>query len=222
MLSREQLIKSCKENHLTSLLCAQGYEATEEDVLNDNPELAEDDDTAVYPSQENQKERDLKEAVMIRMLQETLDFGPLMETDDETERDDHPERMEARCDIVEAIAERWVDGYFYTGKKKRELQLAQADCDAMVAKWYGAELLDDFVDEIWDSGITIKNERIAEYIGRTKIAEFYQTTCAKDVEEFISECSTGFSGTPIDGSPFTRDDSDDYAREYWEVHHVED
>ena len=83
MLSREQLIKSCQENHLTSLLCAQGYEATEEDVLNDNPELAEDDDTAVYPSQENQKERDLKEAVMIRMLQENLDFGPLMETDDE-------------------------------------------------------------------------------------------------------------------------------------------
>ena len=125
MLSREQLIKSCKENHLTSLLCAQGYEATE-------------------------------------------------------------------------------------------------DCNAMVAKWYGAELLDEFVDEIWDSGITIKNARIAEYIGRTKVAEFYQTTCAKDVEEFISECSTGFSGTPIDGSPFTRDDSDDYAREYWEAHHVED
>lgn len=222
MLSREQLIKSCQENHLTSLLCEQGYEATEEDVLNDNPELAEDDDTAVYPSPDCQKERALKESVMTRMLQENLDFGPLMETDDETERDDHPERMEARCDIVEAIAERWVDGYFYTGKKKCELQLAQEDCNAMVAKWYGAELLDEFVDEIWDSGITIKNARIAEYIGRTKVAEFYQTTCAKDVEEFISECSTGFSGTPIDGSPFTRDDSDDYAREYWEAHHVED
>lgn len=78
------------------------------------------------------------------------------------------------------------------------------------------------LDEIWYSGITIKNERIAEYIGRTKVAEFYQTTCAKDVEEFMSECSTGFSGTPIDGSPFTPDDSDDYAREYWDAHHVED
>ena len=222
MLSRDQLIKSCNENHLTSLLCCQGYEATEEDVLNDNPELAADDDTAVYPSQDYQKERDLKEAVMIRMLQENLDFGPLMETDDETERDDHPERMEARCDIIEAIAERWVDGV-YTGKKwKRELGLAQEDCAAMVAKWYGAELLDDFVDEIWDSGITMKSERIAEYIGRTKIAEFFVTTYAKTADEFADECSTGFSGTPIDGSPFSRDDADDYAREYWETHHVED
>ncbi len=221
MLSRKQLIKSCRENHLTSLLCEQGYEATEEDVLNDNPELAADDDTAVYPSQETQKERDLKEAVMIRMLQENLDFGPLMETDDETDRDDHPERMEARCDIVEKVAERWVEGR-YTGKKKRELELAQNYCESLVTEWYGANLLFDFVDEIWDSGITIQNEQIAEYIGRTKIAEFYKTTCAKDVEEFISECSTGFSGTPIDGSPFTRDDSDDYAREYWETHHVED
>ena len=221
MLSRDQLIKSCKENHLTSLLCAQGYEATEEDVLNDNPELAADDDTAVYPSPATQKERDLKESVMIRMLQENLDFGPLMETDDETDRDDHPERMEARCDIIEVIAERWVGGV-YTGKRKRELQLAQADCNALVAKWYGAELLDELVDALWATGETITNERVAEYVGRTKIAEFYLTTCAKDVEEFISECSTGFSDTPIDGSPFTRDDSDEYAREYWETHHVED
>jgi len=224
MLSRDQLIRSCQDNNITCLMCGQGYEATEEDVLNDNPELAPDNDDAQYPSPDAQKARDLKEAVMIRMLPENLDFGPLMETDDEDERDDHPERMEARADIVEVIAERWVSGSYTgktTGKRKRkqtELELAQADCDALVAKWYGSELLDELVEALWDTGETIKSERIAEYVGRTKIAEFFAVTSAKNADEFVEECSTGFSGTPIDGSPFTRDDSDAYAREYWDAH----
>lgn len=224
MLSRDQLIRSCQDNNITCLMCGQGYEATEEDVLNDNPELAPDNDDAQYPSPETQKERDLKEAVMIRMLQENLDFGPLMETDDEDERDDHPERMGARCDIVEVIAERWVSGSYTgktTGKRKRkkpELELAQADCNALVTKWYGSELLDELVEALWATGETIKSERIAEYVGRTKIAEFFTTTSAKNADEFAEECSTGFSGSPIDGSPFTRDDSDAYAHEYWNAH----
>ena len=218
MLSRDQLIRSCQDNNITCLLCCQGYEATEEDVLNDNHELAPDNDDAQYPSQETQKERDLKEAVMIRMLPENLDFGPLMETDDETDRDDHPERMEARCDIVEVIAGRWVSGSYTGNRRKTELDLAQADCDSLVAKWYGAELLDELVEALWETGETITNERIAEYVGRTKIAEFFTTTSAKNADEFADECSTGFSGSPIDGSPFTRDDSDAYAHEYWDAH----
>ena len=218
MLSRDQLIRSCQDNNITCLLCCQGYEATEEDVLNDNPELAPDNDDAQYPSPEAQKERDLKEAVMIRMLQENLDFGPLMETDDETDRDDHSERMEARCDIVEVIAERWVSGSYSEDYKKTELEQAQADCNALVAKWYGSELLDELVEALWATGETITSERIAEYVGRTKIAEFFSTTSAKNADEFAEDCSTGFSGSPIDGSPFTRDDSDAYAHEYWDAH----
>lgn len=218
MLSRDQLIRSCQDNNVTCLMCGQGYEATEEDVLNDNPELAPDNDDAQYPSPETQKERDLKEAVMIRMLPENLDFGPLMETDDETERDDHPERMEARADIVEVIAERWVSGSYTGDYQQTELDLAQADCNALVAKWYGSELLDELVEALWATGETIENERIAEYVGRTKIAEFFTTTSAKNADEFAEECSTGFSGSPIDGSPFTRDDSDAYAHEYWDAH----
>ena len=124
-------------------------------------------------------------------------------------------KMTFSCD---QIAERWVAGR-YTGKAKRELELAQADCDELVSKWYGFQLLDEFIDEIWNSETTIQSERIAEYVGRTKIAEFFQTTSAKDVEEFKDECSCGFSGTPIDGSPFDRDASDSYAEEYWDAHH---
>lgn len=218
MLSRDQLIRSCQDNNITCLVCCQGYEATEEDVLNDNPELAPDNDDAQYPSPEAQKELDLKEAVMIRMLQENLDFGPLMETDDETERDDHPERMEARCDIVEKVAERWVSGTYSGDRHHTELELAQADCNALVTKWYGSELLDELVEALWATGETITSERIAEYVGRTKIAEFFLTTSAKTADEFAEECSTGFSGSPIDGSPFTRDNSDAYAHEYWDAH----
>lgn len=218
MLSRDQLIRSCQDNNITCLMCGQGYEATEEDVLNDNPELAPDNDDAQYPSPETQRERDLKESVMIRMLRETLDFGPLMETDDETERDDHPERMGARCDIVEVIAERWVSGSYTGDYHHTELELAQADCNDLVTKWYGSELLDELVEALWATGETIENERIAEYVGRTKIAEFFTTTSAKNADEFADECSTGFSGSPIDGSPFTRDDSDAYAHEYWDAH----
>jgi hypothetical protein len=199
------------------LRCGQGYEATEADVLADNPDLREDN--LMHESERFEMEKTLKESTMFRMLIETLDYGPLMETDDETDRDDHPERMEARCDICDQIAERWVAGR-YTGKRwKTELGLAQADCDELVSKWYGSELLDELVEALWDTGETIKNERIAEYVGRTKIAEFFQTTSAKDVEEFKDECSCGFSGTPIDGSPFDRDASDSYAEEYWEAHH---
>ena len=218
MLSRDQLIRSCQDNNITCLMCCQGYEATEEDVLNDNPELAPDNDDAQYPSPETQKARDLKETVMIRMLQENLDFGPLMETDDETERDDHSERMGARCDIVEVIAERWVSGTYSDDRHHTELELAQADCNALVTKWYGSELLDELVEAIWATGETIKSERIAECVGRTKIAEFFTTTSAKNADEFAEECSTGLSGSPIDGSPFTRDDSDAYAHEYWDAH----
>ena len=218
MLSRDQLIRTCQDNNLTSLMCCQGYEATEEDVLNDNPELDPNSDDAQYPSPEVQKERDLKESVMIRMLQENLDFGPLMETDDETDRDDHPERMGARCDIVEVIAERWVAGSYSDNYQKTELELAQADCNVLVSKWYGSELLDEIVEALWATGETITNERVAEYVGRTKIAEFFSTTSAKNADEFAEECSTGFSGSPIDGSPFTREASDAYAHEYWDAH----
>jgi hypothetical protein len=221
MLTREQLIESCRKNGLTSLRCEQDYEATEQDVLDDNPELAADSDDAQYPSPDAQKDRDLKESVMCRMLEENLDFGPLMETDDEADRDDHCERMEARCDIVEKVAERWVSGA-YTGKLKSELELAQNYCESLVTEWYGSTLLFDMAFEIMghtNDDLTVENADVAEYLGRMKIAEFYQITGAHNVEEFISECTCGLSGSPLDGSPFDCAAAEAYAREYWEAHH---
>jgi hypothetical protein len=67
--------------------------------------------------------------------------------------------------------------------------------------------------------ITVEDADVAEFLGKHQIEEFYQTTCAHNVEEFISECTCGLSGSPLDGSPFDCAAAEEYAREYWEAHH---
>ena len=96
-LTIRDLRYSCDTNGITSLYCEQGFDDTMEDVIADNPDM---------------ELSSLKFAVMVRMLDENLDYGPLEETDDELDSDDHPDRMSARCDICDEIATNWVNGKY--------------------------------------------------------------------------------------------------------------
>lgn len=217
-LSHSELAASCRKNGLTCLLCAQGYEATKEDVLNDNPDWNEDN--VLGEDGKRELETSLKEEVMFRMLIENLDFGPLMETEDEADRDDHPDRMEARDDIAEQIAAKWVAGE-YSCKFRKELELAQIDCTDLVKTWYSSQILDNLVNEIMkhtNDDITVEDAGVAEYLGRVTIEGFFSTTCAKNAEEFAGECTCGLSGSPLDGSPFGAAEAEAYARDYWNAH----
>ena len=110
------LSDSCKRNNLTSLICEQGWEETMDDVLADNLDIAADD---------------LLYAAMYRMLDENLDYGDLAEFDDEPY---HQERMEARCDICEQVAEKWVNGEF-ANKPTPELEQARNMSRRLADEW---------------------------------------------------------------------------------------
>ena len=110
------LSESCKRNNLTSLICEQGWEETMDDVLADNPDITADD---------------LKTATMYRMLDENLDYGDLAEFDDEPY---HQERMEARCDICEQVADKWVNGEF-ANKPTPELEQARNMSRRLADEW---------------------------------------------------------------------------------------
>lgn len=94
-VSFASLREICERANITCLHCEQGFEATMDDVISDNPEMTVGE---------------LKVATMIRMLEENLDYGPLAETDDENDLPDHSDRMAARADICEAVAQDFVDG----------------------------------------------------------------------------------------------------------------
>lgn len=208
-LTHSELDASCRNNGLTSLLCEQGYMDTKDDVLADHPEGM--DDTEV------------KQETMFRMLIENLDFGPLRETDDETERDDHPDLMAARDDICSEIADNWVAGK-YSGKHDREFVIAKYECNRLVDEWYAKRLFVTMAQEIMNhtnDDITVEDAGVAEYLGRITIADFFQTTCAKNADEFAEEVTCGLSGSPLDGSPFGAAEAEAYARDYWEAHQPE-
>lgn len=94
-VSFASLRQFCERDNVTALRCEQGFEATMQDVLDDNPDISA---------------ADLKTATMCRMLEENLDYGPLAETDDEADRPEHPELLAARHDILDAVAEGVVNG----------------------------------------------------------------------------------------------------------------
>jgi hypothetical protein len=94
-ISFASLRQFCERNNVTALRCEQGFEATMQDVLDDNPDISA---------------TELKTATMCRMLEENLDYGPLTETDDEADLPDHSDRMAARHDIIDAVAEGVVNG----------------------------------------------------------------------------------------------------------------
>jgi len=220
-LTHSELDASCRNNGLTSLLCEQGYMATKEDVLNDNPDWTEDN--VLGEDGKRELETSIKQETMFRMLIENLDFGPLRETDDETERDDHPTLMAARDDICSEIADNWVAGK-YSGKHDREFVLAQYECNRLVDEWYAKRLFEPMAQEIMkhtNDDITVEDADVAEYLGRITIADFFQTTCAKNADEFAEEVTCGLSGSPLDGSPFGAAEAEAYARDYWEAHQPE-
>ena len=109
-LSFEELRRSCEANGVTCLVCEQGFEDTMDDVVNEDPGIGLGD---------------LKSAVMFRMLEENLDYGLLSEEDDEDDCGDaHSERLAARCDICDEVADRWIAGRYTKGN---ELEEAKAD-----------------------------------------------------------------------------------------------
>lgn len=108
----------CERGNITCLHCEQGFDATMDDVISDNPDMTVDE---------------LKVATMIRMLEENLDYGPLAETDDEADLPDHSERMAARADICEAVAQDFVDGKItlLAQAKEKAINLAVERAKAM-------------------------------------------------------------------------------------------
>ena len=110
-VSFASLREICERENITCLRCEQGFEATMEDVINDEPDMTVDE---------------LKIATMIRMLDENLDYGPLAETDDEADLPDHSDRMAARADISEAVAQDFVEGKVTTLAKANEKALSLA------------------------------------------------------------------------------------------------
>lgn len=110
-VSFASLREICERENITCLRCEQSFDATMDDVISDNPEMTVDE---------------LKVSTMIRMLEENLDYGPLAETDDETDLPDHSDRMAARADISEAIAQDFVDGKVTTLAQANEKALSLA------------------------------------------------------------------------------------------------
>jgi len=118
-LTNEELDKSCRDNGLWWGVCGQGYMATLADVLGNNPGMDRD-------------EWSTKVTAMAMMLEENLSFGDL-EEDNDTD-DNHPDRMGARWDILDELAERWISGE-YTGKGVPEKELCQKDCTSLAEDW---------------------------------------------------------------------------------------
>ena len=116
-LTNEELQQSCVRNDIWCLACGQDYLATLDDVIENNPGMERDDDGT-------------KITAMGMMLEENVNFGELDEELD-TE-DNHPDRMGARWDILDELADRWVAGV-YSGKEEPEIALCQKECDALVA-----------------------------------------------------------------------------------------
>ena len=118
-LTHEQLSEICRKCGITSLLCEQGYEATLQDVLDDNPE---------YP----RESREAKIDTIDRMLMDTLDFGPASDDVDlDDDEDELISRMEQRDSVLEVVVPKLVDGE-YSGGDKTELELAQEECNRIL------------------------------------------------------------------------------------------
>ena len=117
-VSFASLREICERANITCLHCEQGFEATMDDVISDNPDMTVDE---------------LKVSTMIRMLEENLDYGPLAETDDEADLPDHSDRMAARADICEAVAQDFVDGKItlLAQAKEKAINLAVERANAM-------------------------------------------------------------------------------------------
>lgn len=203
MLTKEQLKTSCEQNGL--YFCNSGFTETVADVLEEAPELINDD-------------KELHIEVMSRMLSEYLDYGPMSETDEEMEDGDkHSILMSMRADFCDDIAEQWVNGKYSGEPTGHWLKAAQKDLDAAVGRHYLGVNYEAAIEQLWKpDGEKIQDEQLAEFIGRYKIIEIHHQSTATTFEEFWEEVNTSFSGYPCDGSPFGAAEAEKYAKFTWE------
>ena len=141
-LTHEQLAETCRRCGITAFLCEQGYSATLEDVLSDNPEY-------------DRNSTEAKTGAIDLMLMSTLDFGPYADADD-LDEDEEMARMEERDRVLEAVVPKLVNGE-YSGQAMNELELAQAECVRMtipekVGKYPGSAILEEIERRQWVPG----------------------------------------------------------------------
>lgn len=204
MLKKEQLKTSCEQNGL--YFCNSNFVETVAEVLNETPELINDDE-------------ELHTVVMSRMLSEHLDYREASEEDDEELDDRHSEMMAYRCGLCDAIAEHWVNGKYDELPADKWLDAANKDLADMLKLDALGSLADETLEYFsanWYDGEKITSKTLAEYLGKTKIIELHETSCAATFDDFWSEVNTYFSGSVLDGSPFEADNAHDYAKFTWD------
>ena len=188
-----------------TFFCNSNFEETVVDVLEENPELINDED-------------ELKLTVMSRMLSEHLDYGPMSETNEEMEDGErHSILMSMRADFCDDIAEHWVNGKYSGEPTGYWLRAAQKDLDDAVCSHYLGVNYEAAIEQIWKpDGEKIKDEQLAEFIGRYKIIEIHHQSTATTFDKFWEEVNISFSGYPLDGSPFGAAEAEKYARFTWD------
>ena len=93
--------------------------------------------------------------------------------------------------------------------KKQESVFDEIDPSYMLAQTFD-EILSHTNDEI-----VISDSEVAEALGKYAIDDAFHVTDARNEDEFVDEATSILSGSPLDGSPFTASDAEDYARELW-------
>lgn len=203
MLTKEQLKTSCEQNGL--YFCNSNFTETVADVLEEAPELINDD-------------KELHIEVMSRMLSEHLDYGIASETEDEAvDGEKHSEMMAFRTDICDEIAQKWCDGDYKSLDPHKWLEQARKDCERLILEHYFGEQYNAVLGYIWNQdNVKIEDAELAELVGRYQIIGLYEWTSADTADDFWSEVNTAFSGSVLDGSPFGAADAEKYARFTWD------
>ena len=93
--------------------------------------------------------------------------------------------------------------------KKQESVFDEIDPSYTLAQTFD-EILSHTNDEI-----VISDSGVAEALGKYAIDDAFHVTDARNEDEFVDEATSILSGSPLDGSPFTASDAEDYARELW-------
>lgn len=93
--------------------------------------------------------------------------------------------------------------------KKQESVFDEIDPSYMLAQTFD-EILSHTNDEI-----VISDSGVAKALGKYAIDDAFHVTDARNEDEFVDEATSILSGSPLDGSPFTASDAEDYARELW-------
>jgi hypothetical protein len=203
MLSHKELNESCLQNGL--YFCNDGYDNTRREVIEQNDEPLNDEEVKI--------------STMSRMLSEYLDYREASEEDDEPLDDRHPEMMEYRWSLCDALAKKWVDGDYAKLPADQWLDAANKDLADMLKRDALGSLADEILEYFsahWYDGEKLTSKTLAEYLGKTKIIELHETSGAVTFDDFWNEVNTYFSGSVLDGSPFGAAEAEKYARFTWD------